>query len=88
MPAPRLRSRSKRRIARRTPGGKLVIHYVSRKPSKAHCGICGAELNGVPRETAFKLKNMPKTQKRPERPFGGVMCSSCMRRYYIFENRQ
>jgi ribosomal protein L34E len=30
---------------------------------------------------------MPKTQKRPERPFGGMLCSACMRRKIITNNR-
>jgi len=25
------------------------------------------------------MRNMPKTKKRPERPFGGVLCSKCSR---------
>jgi len=87
MPAPRFRSRSKRRIARKTPGGKVVMHYVARQPSKAVCGVCGVDLKAVPRKNSCAMRNTPKTQKRPERPFGGVLCSSCMRRYLIFENR-
>ncbi|MBI4453269.1 50S ribosomal protein L34e [Candidatus Woesearchaeota archaeon] len=79
MPAPRYRSRSLRRVFVRTPSGKSVLHYRKRKPSKAQCGNCGALLKGVPRERPFKMQNMPKTHKRPERPYGGVLCSKCTR---------
>lgn len=74
-----LRSRSFRRIKVKTPGGRVVIHYRRKKPKIAHCANCGAILKGVPRERPFKMQNMPKTKKRPERPFGGTLCSKCTR---------
>ncbi len=68
-----------RKIFVRTPGAKTVVHYRQRKPSKAVCANCKKQLAGVPRELPAKMRNMPKTAKRPERPFGGVLCSVCMR---------
>ena len=73
------RSRSKRRVFTKT-ATKTVIHYKSRKPSKAICSTCKKPLKGVPREVSSKMRNMPKTKKRPERPYGGVLCSSCSRK--------
>lgn len=52
------------------------------------CGNCGAVLKGVPRELPFKMRSMTKTKKRPERPFGGVLCSRCMRQTIIDKIRQ
>lgn len=72
------KSRSRRRVFVKT-SGKTRIHYKKRKPSKAKCGKCGAVLKGVPNVRASKLKKITKTKKRPERPFGGVLCSKCMR---------
>ena len=88
MPAPRLRSRSLRKIFRRVPGGRTSIHYKKRKPKTAKCGNCGAILQGVPREFPFRMRSMAKTKKRPERPFGGVLCSRCMRKTIIDKYRQ
>jgi len=34
------------------------------------------------------LHSMPKSQKRAERPYGGVLCSACMRRKIIEQARQ
>jgi len=68
-----------RMIFVRTPGSRTVVHFKSKKPSKAKCGKCGKVLAGVPRELPSKLKNLPKTKKRPERPYGGVLCSKCTR---------
>jgi len=88
MPAPRLRSRSLRRVFRKVPGGRVSIHYKKRKPKAAKCGNCGAILKGVPRELPYKMRSMAKTKKRPERPYGGVLCSKCMRQEIINKVRQ
>jgi large subunit ribosomal protein L34e len=63
----------------KVPGGRTVIHFDKKKPSKAHCAKCGRLLQGVPRERPYKMQNMAKTKKRPERPYGGYYCSKCTR---------
>jgi large subunit ribosomal protein L34e len=88
MPAGKHKSNSLRKVFKTTPGGRNTVHYVRRKPSKAQCGGCGKALSGVPKENKAKMNNMPKTQKRPERPFGGVLCSSCSKRVIIEESRE
>jgi len=87
MPITQHRTRTFRRIQRRTPGGRTVVHYRKRKPSKAKCGSCGALLKGVPRERPYKMMRMAKTKKRPERPYGGVLCSRCMRSMFVKKAR-
>lgn len=79
MPEPYKRSRSLRRLQVKTPGGRIVTHYKERKPGKAKCSKCSTLLKGIPRERPLKMHNMPKTEKRPERPYGGNLCSKCMR---------
>ena len=88
MPAPRLRSRSLRKVFRKVSGGRVSLHYKKKKPKAARCGNCGALLKGTPRELPFKMRSMAKTKKRPERPFGGVLCSKCMRKEIINKVRQ
>ena len=88
MPAPRLRSRSRRKVFRKVSGGRTNVHFKKRKPQAAKCGRCGDALKGIPREMPFRMKNMAKTKKRPERPFGGVLCSKCMRLEIISKIRQ
>ncbi len=73
------KSRSLRRVYVKTPGGKTVLRYRFRKPNLAKCGKCGKTLKGIPRERPYKMKNLAKTKKRPERMFGGVLCSACSR---------
>lgn len=79
MPITKNRSRTLRKVYVKTPGGKTVVHHRKRKPAKAKCSRCGAVLKGVPRERPYKMMTMAKTMKRPERPYGGVLCSRCMR---------
>jgi len=78
VPRPALRTRSRRRVYRRTPGGRTVIHYEKRKPGPARCAICGTPLNGVPRLRPVELRKLPLSQRRPERIFGGVLCVKCL----------
>lgn len=75
----RLKSRRLRRVSVKTPGGKTVRHYRKRKPSAAICAIYGTPLAGVPKVRDSVMRNLAKTQRRPERPYGGVLSSKAMR---------
>jgi len=87
MPQPRKRSRSLRKIFVKTPGGRTTVHYKYRKPKVAKCGKCGARLSGVARERPYKMKKMAKSKKRPTRPYGGVLCTKCMRKLFVEKAR-
>jgi len=84
----KFKSRTKRRVKKRTPSGKVKTVYLKRKPQPAKCANCKAILKGVPRKTPSKLKSIPKTQRRPERPYGGNLCSKCMRAKIISKTRK
>jgi len=88
MVKPGHRSRTLRRVFITTPGGEKKIHYRKRKPSSAKCSSCGAVLKGVPRERPTKMQNMAKTKKRPERPYGGVLCTKCTRQLMVNKTRK
>ncbi len=79
MPAPRFRTRTFRKVFVKTPGSKTVLHYRKRKPKKQVCANCKKPLSGVVRERPYKMQNLAKTKKRPERSYGGVLCSKCSR---------
>jgi len=79
MVKPKLRSRSKKRRRVRTPGKRLVTHYKRKKPGIARCAVCKKSLHGVPRLNPSEMEKLPKSKKRPERPYGGNLCSKCMR---------
>lgn len=74
MPKPMHRSGSVRIVDRVGPKNKRhLIHYEQKKHSMPHCGICGAELNGI----SASLNPKGKSRRSVERKFGGVLCSGC-----------
>lgn len=76
----RTRSVKKRRV--RTPGNRLVTHYKAEKTNVAKCNICKKPLSGVPRVIPSEMRKLPKSSRRPERPYGGNLCSGCMRKLF------
>ena len=76
----KIRSRSDKKTIKRLPGGGHAIHTRRGKVNTASCSDCGEKLSGVPTGNKFKISKLPKTKKRPERPFGGVLCGSCLKK--------
>ncbi|HLF54907.1 MAG TPA: 50S ribosomal protein L34e [Candidatus Nanoarchaeia archaeon] len=87
MVVPRYRSRTFRRIYTRTPSGNTVIHYKRRRNASPSCANCGNKLPGVARGTITEVRSLAKSSRRPERPYGGVLCSACTRRTIIAKAR-
>ena len=81
------KTRTVRRVYRKTPSGKVKVHYKQKLTGKATCGSCGKILPGTLTAPKSVMKNTAKTKKRPERPYGGVLCSECMRRTIIKKAR-
>ena len=76
-------TRRLRRVKVKTPGGRVKIHYLKRKPKSAKCGKCGKALIGIPRERPAVFRNLSFTERRVERPYGGNLCSRCTREVII-----
>ncbi|MBI2665428.1 50S ribosomal protein L34e [Candidatus Woesearchaeota archaeon] len=87
MPAGKHKSGRYRKIFVRTPGSRTVIHYRERKPSRAKCALCKGILAGVPREMSSTMRNISKSAKKPERPYGGYLCSACTKQLLIEKAR-
>lgn len=81
------RSRSMRRVFVKTPGKRNILHFRKRKPSKAKCSDCFKVLKGIKNERPYKTKNLSKTKKSVSRPFGGNLCSRCMRKILLKKAR-
>lgn len=77
MPKPALRSRKYRKIRKKVPGGRLAYKYVKKRQAENQCSKCGGILHGTSRERQFK--SVSKTARRPNRPYGGNLCSACTR---------
>jgi large subunit ribosomal protein L34e len=80
MVRPSLRSTSLRKIRKKIPGGASIIHFFRKRPGGAVCAECGKPLHGVSREISSKIRKLSKSKKRPERPYGGKLCSECSRK--------
>ena len=63
----------------RTPGGRLVMHETRKRHGDAVCAICGGLLLGVKTGSKVEMGKLSRSERRPERPFGGVLCSACTR---------
>ncbi|MEM2195800.1 MAG: 50S ribosomal protein L34e [Sulfolobales archaeon] len=77
MVRPALRSRSPRRVAKRTPSGKSKVFYEKRGSYVANCSVCGKPLGGVPKDLK-EVRRGSKSRKRPARPYAGTICPTCL----------
>lgn len=85
MVKPYQRSHSMARKKRVTPGNRNTIIYRRRHPKRAHCGMCGAILGGVPSVRNAKMNKYSKVERRPERQYGGRLCPSCLKKLLLEE---
>lgn len=82
------RSRTFRRIKNRLSASRVVVKYAYRNVSLPSCGSCGSVLPGVKNMRCVESRTSPKTFKRSQRPFGGVLCSKCMRDVFVAKARK
>lgn len=66
-----------RKVFVKLPGSKVKIVKKKPNPGVAKCGNCGKVLHGIPRLKKAKFRNLPKSKKRPNRSYGGNLCSGC-----------
>ena len=69
---------------RRTPGGKVAIHYTKHNRESAQCAITGQKLHGTGNQSKSKIRAKAKTHRRPSVKFGGMLSSKARRQ--IWEN--
>ncbi len=72
-----------KKIRVRLPSGKNVIRIKRKKPNAAVCAVCKKPLHGVPRGLPVGMRKLAKTEKRPERAYGGYLCSACSRELFM-----
>lgn len=72
------RSGARKRVQVRIPSGKSVLKFREKRPGKPSCPS-GRELPGTARGTKAQIRKLTKTQRRPSRPYGGVLSSPVMR---------
>jgi large subunit ribosomal protein L34e len=84
---PMHKSRSLKRARVKLPSGATVTRYKRKKTAPHKCAICKNELHGTPTGHPIALSKLKKSQKRPNRPFGGQLCSSCLREIVVYRAR-
>ncbi|NVM54560.1 MAG: 50S ribosomal protein L34e [Candidatus Helarchaeota archaeon] len=80
MPAPRYRSRSKKRKNITTPGRTAKIHYQKHGTSLNKCAGCGIPIKSIPRLRGPNIHKVGKATRRPNRKYGGYYCPTCLRK--------
>ena len=73
-----MRKRNSRVRTRSSPSGRLSVKRKAHRQAKARCALCDKLLGGVPNPSHSKLAKLSKTQKRPQRIFGGTLCYTCL----------
>ncbi|MBS3095250.1 50S ribosomal protein L34e [Candidatus Woesearchaeota archaeon] len=69
----------KRKTFVKVGGSRIKVVMKKSMPGKAKCGSCRKELHGMPRISASRFRKIGLSEKRPNRPYGGNLCSKCMR---------
>ena len=83
MPKPRERSRSQRKVTKRTPGNKSVNHYSRRKKNTKHyCAVTHEPLKGMD-----SSQGIAKTKRTPNRKFGGHLTPAVTKEIITYANR-
>merc|ERR1711916_382913 len=72
-------TKSNRKKIVKTPGGKLVYHYVKKAGSVPKCGDCPDKLRGIKPSRPMERSRMTKRLKTVSRAYGGSRCHKCVR---------
>ena len=73
------RTLSNKPVPVKTPGGKLVCHYLKKRAVGSRCGDCGIVLPGIKHMRPIAFKNVHKREKRVSRSYGGSRCAGCVK---------
>lgn len=74
--------RTSKKVFKRTPGGKLKVHTKAERKHRACCSMCNVVLKG----TSYS-RSLRRTERKPERPFGGHMCHKCAQKVFVYRAR-
>mmetsp|Transcript_149300 Transcript_149300/g.212244 ORF Transcript_149300/g.212244 Transcript_149300/m.212244 type:complete len:117 (-) Transcript_149300:93-443(-) len=85
-------TKSNRIRAVRTPGGKMVAHWVKKSSAGPQCGETGKRLQGLKQLRPKEYKRIPKHARTVSRAYGGVLCAQAVRdrilRAFIIEEQK
>jgi large subunit ribosomal protein L34e len=78
MPRPSERTKTKKRIRVRVPGGHRNTHFRKEKVNPACCRRCGRVLSGFSCSAPSKISKLSSSEKKVERVYGGQLCPDCL----------
>ena len=73
------RTKSNKMRPVKTPGGKLVGAFVSKRANGPKCGDCGTRLPGIPALRPKEYRSVPKRMRTVSRTYGGSRCANCVK---------
>ncbi|MDD5112303.1 MAG: hypothetical protein PHG85_07145 [Candidatus Altiarchaeota archaeon] len=73
-----LRTRSRKKVSVRTPGGRRTVHIKKEKPGKPECGRCKKTLGGMPNLPPAEIRAVAASERIPSRPYAGILCNQCL----------
>ncbi|CAJ0565251.1 unnamed protein product, partial [Mesorhabditis spiculigera] len=68
---------------KKTPGGKLVFHYVKKRGKVPRCGDTGVKLHGITAARPRELSRLTRRHKTVTRVYGGVLCPAAVKERII-----
>lgn len=83
-----LKNRTFKRVRVSLPGGGSKIQYRRARNGAPQCADCGGVLKGTARGSPSQIMKLSKSERRPDRLFGGVLCSACSKERIILRARE
>ncbi len=68
-----------KKVKIRSPSGNAMLRRRRERVAAAKCANCKSPLHGLQRKTQSGFKKLSLSERRPERPYGGCLCSNCSR---------
>eukprot|EP01023_Acetabularia_acetabulum_P023337 TRINITY_DN2283_c0_g1_i2.p3 TRINITY_DN2283_c0_g1~~TRINITY_DN2283_c0_g1_i2.p3 ORF type:complete len:114 (-),score=7.71 TRINITY_DN2283_c0_g1_i2:109-450(-) len=63
----------------KTPGGRLIAQYRTKKATTPRCGVSGKPLRGIPALRPVKYSRLSKNKKTINRIYGGCLTHTVVR---------
>ncbi|NHJ84314.1 MAG: 50S ribosomal protein L34e [Asgard group archaeon] len=76
-----------KKVWRKPPKEDSKGKTIPKKTGKTRCALCNAHINSAKRNLARRNYKPAKSTIRPNRPYGGYLCTKCLRIQIIKEAR-
>ena len=80
--------RFRKKVWRKPPKGDAKGMRVSKKTGIGRCAVCKEIITSLKRQKVRRAFTTPKNQLRTNRPFGGYLCTKCLKAAIIQKTRE